>query len=204
MRRYTSLLLLGAGMAFAQTPALIATGTADAPVAEVQPAPGAPVQGGSIAEVTYANGLLAVSADNSSLDQILHQIAGQTGMKITGRVSDERVFGRYGPLTPAKVIASLLDGTGSNMLLRETASDAPAELILTPREGGATPPEPTPPENSASGAMPGAPPNWAASPSRNGNPAPALPPDSWQAHQENLQRMQQMQQQQSQQHGVPH
>ena len=35
------------------------------------------------AQVTYANGTLSISADNASLNQILRQIATDTGMKIT-------------------------------------------------------------------------------------------------------------------------
>jgi hypothetical protein len=172
-------------------------------VTEVLPASGI-VQTVNLAEVTYANGLLTVAADDSSLNQILQEIARQTGMKVTGSVSDERVFGRYGPSTPARVLASLLDGTGSNMLLRETASSAPAELILTPREGGATPPQTAPPDSAASGPAPGPTPVWAASPGRYGSAMPGPPVDSWQAQQQNVQRMQQMQQQQAQQHGIPH
>jgi hypothetical protein len=168
------------------------------------PSAGAVVQAGSIAEVTYANGMLTVAADNSSLNQILREIARQTGMKVTGSVSDERVFGRYGPSTPARVLASLLEGTGSNMLLRETASNAPAELVLTPREGGPTPPQPAAPDSAASVPSPGTTPAWAASPGRSSGDAPGPPVDSWQAQQQNLQRMQQMQQQQATQHGIPH
>ena len=69
------------------------------------------------ADVSYRNGLLTVAAANSSLNQILREISRQTGMKITGGVADERVFGTYGPAAPGKVLNSLLDGTGSNMLL---------------------------------------------------------------------------------------
>ena len=76
------------------------------------------------AQVTYADGMLSVSADNSSLNQILRQIASSTGMKITGGVADERVFGHYGPATPAQILASLLDGTGSNMILVQRDTDA--------------------------------------------------------------------------------
>jgi hypothetical protein len=94
------------------------------------------------AEVAYANGMISVSADNSSLDQILHQISIDTGMKITGGVTDERVFGQYGPAVPAEILASLLDGTGSNMILVHRDLSAPPELILTPRRGGPTPPNP--------------------------------------------------------------
>jgi hypothetical protein len=97
------------------------------------------------AEIVYSQGKLEITADNSSLNQILRDIARQTGMKISGGVADDRVFGKYGPAAPAEVLANLLEGTGSNMLLRETAAKVPAELILTPREGGATPPNPNAP-----------------------------------------------------------
>lgn len=94
------------------------------------------------ATVTYTNGMLDVSADNSSLVQILHAISLKTGMKITGGVTDERVFGQYGPAPAAQILNSLLDGTGSNMMLVESDGTSPAELILTSRQGGVTPPNP--------------------------------------------------------------
>ena len=94
------------------------------------------------AGVTYANGLLTVEANNSSLNQILHDISRETSMKITGGVADERVFGKYGPAPAAQVLSTLLDGTSSNMLLVGSAGAAPAEMILTPRSGGVTPPNP--------------------------------------------------------------
>ncbi len=109
----------------------------------------APTTPASRANVTYANGLLTVSATNSSLNQILREISRQTGMKITGGVTDERVFGNYGPGSPATILATLLDGTGSNMLLVQSngvgSNPAPAELVLTPRHGGPTPPNPNAP-----------------------------------------------------------
>jgi len=95
------------------------------------------------AVVTYAAGLIDVHAENSSLNQILRSISHLTGMTITGGVADERVFGNYGPAEPSTILATLLGGTGSNMLLRESTSNAPSELILTPRTGGVTPPSPT-------------------------------------------------------------
>jgi hypothetical protein len=94
------------------------------------------------AQVTYANDTLTVSADNSSLNQILRQISSAAGVKITGGVTDERVFGHYGPAPLAQILAALLDGTGSNMLLTPTDGVGPAELVLTPRQGGPTPPNP--------------------------------------------------------------
>ncbi len=94
------------------------------------------------AQVTLTRNTLSVLADNASLNQILRQISHETGMKITGGVIDERVFGQYGPAEPAQILAQLLDGTGSNMLLIHRDGAAPAELILTPRQGGPTPPNP--------------------------------------------------------------
>jgi hypothetical protein len=94
------------------------------------------------AQVTYADGTLSVVADNASLNQILRQIASDTGIKITGGVTEERVFGHYGPADPTQVLAALLDGTGSNMIFVHHDGDAASELILTPRQGGPTPPNP--------------------------------------------------------------
>lgn len=94
------------------------------------------------AHVTYANGQLTVAASNSSLNQILRDVARETGMKISGGVTDERVFGQYGPAAPSKVLGELLDGTGTNMLLLHATAATRAELILTPRQGSPTPPNP--------------------------------------------------------------
>jgi hypothetical protein len=94
------------------------------------------------AQVTYTGGTLSISASNSSLNQILREISRETGIKISGGVTDERVFGQYGPDAPSQILSALLDGTGSNMLLVNGNGDTPAELILTPRQGGPTPPGP--------------------------------------------------------------
>jgi hypothetical protein len=92
------------------------------------------------ANIDFAKGVLTVTAENSSLDQILRDIAYLTGMKITGGVADERVYGTYGPDSAQSVISSLLDGTGTNILLLENPQHGVQELILTPRTGGPTPP----------------------------------------------------------------
>jgi hypothetical protein len=94
------------------------------------------------ASVTYANGLLTVSANNSSLNQILRDISRETKTKITGGVVDERVFGEYGPASTEQILNTLLDGTGSNMLFVQSSGTAPAELILSSRSGAPTPPNP--------------------------------------------------------------
>jgi hypothetical protein len=176
------------------------------------------------AQVAYVGGQLSISADNASLNQILRQIAHDTGMKITGGVTDERVFGKYGPSDPAQILAALLDGTGSNMILVHRDDKAPAELILTPRQGGPTPPNPnaaafddrpesqpvqpppptpTPVSPSQSSANPGTPPVTEGA-QAGAAPANASQPDSPngvktpQQIYEQLQRMRQQQQQPTQ------
>jgi hypothetical protein len=139
--RCFAVLIVATTLAHAQISPISPTAAAQPPAALAsQPTPASHVA--HRAEVTFTNGQLQVVADDSGLNQILRAIAHETGMKITGGVSDERVFGKYGPAAPGQVLATLLDGTGSNMLLVQTAQDAPAELILTPRQGGPTPPNP--------------------------------------------------------------
>ncbi len=108
---------------------------AHAPQAPSQPSP-------HRATIDFAAGQLLIIADNSSLNQILRDIARLTGMTITGGVADERVFGTYGPADPSTVLSALLNGTGSNMLLIQNSSQSPQQLVLTPRRGGPTPPSP--------------------------------------------------------------
>lgn len=120
---------------------------ASVPVASVPttPAADAPVvtrTSAHRAKVLYADGRLTINAENSSLNQILHEISVQSGIRISGGVVDERVFGSYGPDTPARILATLLDGTGSNMLFLASEGSFPGELVLSPRTGGPTPPNP--------------------------------------------------------------
>jgi hypothetical protein len=120
------------------------------------------------ATVTYTAGRLSVTANDSSLNQILRAISSATGMKVTGGVTDERVFGTYGPDTPSKVLSALLDGTGSNVLIIQNnqtgntiaGNAAPIELVLSPRNGGPTPPNPHPQpfDNAPRSSQPVAPP----------------------------------------------
>jgi hypothetical protein len=118
------------------------------------------------ATVTFTAGQLSVTANDSSLNQILRAISRATGMKITGGITDERVFGTYGPDNPAKVLSALLDGTSSNMLIIQSIAptDAPVELVLSPRTGGPTPPNPNPQpfDNTPRSSQPVAPvrPSW--------------------------------------------
>lgn len=173
------------------------------------------------AEITYTDGKLFVSANNSSLNQILRDIGRKTGMKITGGVTDERVFGQYGPDAPSKILGTLLDGTGSNMLLLQATSVTPAELILTPRQGRPTPHNPNASsfdddsaDAPANGNFPPIQPRYPpATPPQA--PAAAAPAGSEPAQQspnavktpqqiyEQLQRLRQQQEQQQQQRSTP-
>lgn len=97
------------------------------------------------AEVILTRGLVQVRADNSSLNQILRSISRITGMKITGGVEEQRVFGTYGPAPLSTVLATLLGGTGANILLLGGNADSPPTLVLTSRTGGPEPPGPNSP-----------------------------------------------------------
>lgn len=94
------------------------------------------------AQVSYFDGKINIRANDSSLNQILRAISRMTGLKITGGVQDERVFGNYGPAPLSSVLATLLDGTGTNILFLAGNANTPPQLTLTPRGGGATPPNP--------------------------------------------------------------
>jgi hypothetical protein len=146
--------------------------TATPPSAPLTPAQSPPQR----AKVTYADNEITVAAGNSSLNQILHDISRLTGIKITGGVTDERVFGDYGPASPSQVLATLLNGTGSNMLLVQSTGDAPTELILTPRQGGPTPPNPNAQSfDDSNESSDEAPPNPVARPIRHMPPSPYAP-----------------------------
>lgn len=95
------------------------------------------------ADVIVSGASLEVRADNSSLNSILRTISQQTGLTVTGGVTDQPVFGTYGPGSAAEVLTELLRGTGTNMMLRQTADGSLGELILSPRLGGPTPPSPS-------------------------------------------------------------
>jgi hypothetical protein len=145
-RGFLIVFLLGAMAAAAQS-TLPATSPTVLPATTTTPASATPgtSQKGSPAAVSYTGQQLEITANNSSLNQILRQVSRLTGMVITGGVTEQRVFGEYGPAAPAEVLGTLLDGTNSNMLLIAGQSGRPVKLILTPREGGVTPPNPNAP-----------------------------------------------------------
>ena len=139
------LLSLGSGMTFAQSTLPSTTPTSLPASTLTSTSPAAATRPVRLANVLYAQGQLEITADDSSLNQILREIGRLTGMTITGGVADQRVFGKYGPAAPSDILTCLLQGTGSNMLLLNSASNTPTQLILTPQQGGATPPNPNAP-----------------------------------------------------------
>jgi hypothetical protein len=125
----------------AMAPTSHATQTSPNAAPTAVPAPDPPMH----AEVSYTNGELRIRADNSSLNQILRSISHVTGLKITGGVEEQRVFGSYGPAPLSTILATLLDGTGANVLLVGGNAGTAPELVLTSRAGGADLPGPNSP-----------------------------------------------------------
>ena len=100
------------------------------------------------ASVTERNNSLSVTADNSSLSEILRQVASQTGMKLEGLGGDERVFGTFGPGAPDAVLTSLLNGTHYNVLMvGALPNGAPRQLVLMRKSEGGAQAAPSQPQN---------------------------------------------------------
>ncbi len=153
--------LRGVGATPAATPTPAAHAAVSSQPAPPQPAPPQPTgvapsmlqQPAQDAQIVFVNGLLSIHADNSSLAAILHQVASNSGMKIEGLGSDERVFGNFGPGAPRDVLADLLVGTAYNqVLLGDLSNGAPRELILSPTRSGATVPSSAPQANAIANA----------------------------------------------------
>ena len=92
---------------------------------------------------------LSVVGGGDSLRSILRQVARATGMKVTGGVPDEPVYGSYGPAPVQQVMSTLFSGLSVNMMLVNDTATKPKELVLTARTGGATPPPPAQPLNAS-------------------------------------------------------
>lgn len=108
------------------------------------------------ATVTTSNDELTVKAQNSSLSQILRQVSSQTGMKLDGMSTDERVFGSFGPGAPREVLTALLNGTSYNLIMvGDLPNGAPRELLLSRRSGGAATPNPAVAANATPAANAG-------------------------------------------------
>jgi len=87
------------------------------------------------AKVTYKDGLLAISAENVSLADVLHEVSAKTGATIdfpNGSAS-EPVFTNIGPGPVRDILATLLNGTKFNyvMLGSENSSNSLEKIVLT-------------------------------------------------------------------------
>jgi hypothetical protein len=95
----------------------------------------------SKASVVWNSHGLRIQAANSSLEQILHEVSAETGAKVQGFSTDQRVFGNYGPGAMRDVLSQLLEGSGYNVLMvGGQGSGAPLEIVLSERPVGAPPP----------------------------------------------------------------
>lgn len=87
------------------------------------------------AHITLEKSQLSIQANNSSLKQILDQLAKDAGMSIDGLTRDQRIFGVYGPGNPKEILSELLDGAGYNVLmLGTTDAGTPRDLQLSLRD----------------------------------------------------------------------
>jgi hypothetical protein len=107
-------------------------------IAEQPPTSPAPIlpanQAPNQARVSWDSRGLEIEASNSSLNEILHQVAAATGAKLEGLAQDQRVFGSYGPGPECDVLSKLLDGSGYNVLMIGSRdADAPLEIVLSAR-----------------------------------------------------------------------
>jgi hypothetical protein len=165
------------------------------------------------AKVALAGGQLSVDANNSSLSEILHQLATSSGMTIDGLGEDSRIFGTYGPGNPRDILSSLLDGAGYNVLMiGATDSGTPREVLLTQRTKGPLAQsqpsnlaqrdedqdETMPPPPAPAGEVPPSPPSPMTPQNPNGTPR-----SPQQMLQEMRMRAQQQQQQPDQQQQQP-
>ena len=92
------------------------------------------------AKVTWDIHGLTVEATNSSLGEILKEVATQTGARLEGKTGDERVFGSYGPGPARDIIKQLLDGTAYNVLMvGDQGEGTPRQIVLSNRPSGPVP-----------------------------------------------------------------
>lgn len=185
-------------------------------VAAKPPAPAAPAlpvwpvnQKPNPATITWDAHGLQIIANNSSLDQILHEAGNDIGSTVTGLDRDQRVFGTYGPGPARDVLSHLLNGTGYNVLMiGDQGNGAPRRIELSVSQPGGSLPQaaasPGPAgengaENQSQGPEPEPTPRLLGSPFSNGGP-PRTPSQILQEMQQRqLEQIQRLQQHNNQQ-----
>lgn len=97
------------------------------------------------ATITWDSHGLSIQADNSSLKQILDDVAAVTGAKVEGLGPDQRIFGDYGPGRANDVLSQLLQGSGYNVLMiGDQGQGTPRKVLLTSPNSTAVPVNPNP------------------------------------------------------------
>jgi hypothetical protein len=172
----------------------------------VAPPPDWPINDKPVAAtVVWDSHGLRIDADNSSLEQILNDVSTDTGAKVEGLDTDQRVFGTYGPGPARQVLSELLDGTGYNVLMYgDQGEGTPRAIVLSTPPTGPAPAnanrnnlateedyEPEPPPEPP----PAEPASYAPQPATGQPGAPPRTP------QQILQQLQQRQQEEMQQNG---
>lgn len=133
------------------TPANTSTPTSGGQIVPTPPpTPNWPVnQAPAPAQIKWDSQGLQVTAANSSLRQILTDIATRTGAKLEGMSSDERVFGEYGPGQARDILAQLLHGSSYNVLLiGDQGQGTPRQIVLSRRVASSNAPQPGVQNNS--------------------------------------------------------
>jgi hypothetical protein len=103
-------------------------------------------------QVSFQGGQLTISAQNSTLGDILKAVRAQTGATIDlPGTAPERVVGHFGPGLPRDVLASLLNGSHFNYLLLGSPTDSAAldRVILMAKSGSSADSAPAAPVEQA-------------------------------------------------------
>lgn len=91
------------------------------------------------ATITWSKDQLSINAANSSLQQILANVASTTGASVDGVTKDERIFGTFGPAPARDVLAQLLQGTGYNVVMvGDQGQGLPRQIVLSARNSSNT------------------------------------------------------------------
>jgi hypothetical protein len=122
-----------------------------------QPVPAAPPptlaqQPATPPQVSFQGGLLTISAQNSTLGDILKAVRAQTGATIDlPGTASERVVGQFGPAPARDVLTALLNGSHFNFLLLGSSTDPNAldRVILMAKSGASAESAPQPPAEQA-------------------------------------------------------
>ena len=123
-------------------PGLVATNyTTRAEPVQTEAAPKPPLQ------VSYQNGMLAISANKATLSEVLYAVQQRTGadISIAAGAEQERVVAEIEPAPAPEVLARLLNGSKFNYLILSAADD-PSKLdkvILSTRYDGIFPTSPS-------------------------------------------------------------